>query len=66
MLKAGWDDGGSAQLSAVSKEQLYGMLAKMRARYHKYKGRYVSFYVHAIKRVKSVKWVKSQENSTRQ
>jgi len=38
--EAGWDDGGSAQLSAVSKEQLYGMLAKMRARYHKYKGRY--------------------------
>jgi len=37
--EVGWDD-SSAQLSAVSKEQLYGMLAKMRTRYHKYKGRY--------------------------
>ena len=46
VLKAGWDDGGSAQLSAVSKEQLYGMLAKMRARYHKYKGRYVYIRVN--------------------
>lgn len=38
--EAGWDDSGSAQLAAVSKEQLYSMLSKARARYHKYKGRY--------------------------
>ena len=36
-----WEDGNSsAQLAAVSKEQLFQMLQKMRARYHKYKGRY--------------------------
>ena len=35
-----WGDESSAQLSAVTKEQMYGMLTKMRARYHKYKGRY--------------------------
>ena len=38
-----WDeDGGSSHqhLSAISKEQLFQMLQKARARYHKYKGRY--------------------------
>jgi hypothetical protein len=37
-----WDDAGSssAQLSSISKEQLFQMLQKMRVRYHKYKGRY--------------------------
>ncbi|TRY78268.1 hypothetical protein TCAL_10647, partial [Tigriopus californicus] len=35
-----WDDESSAQLSAITKEQLYQMLQKMRTRYHKYKGRY--------------------------
>ncbi len=37
-----WEDGAgsnSSQLGAVSKEQLFAMLQKMRARYHKYKGR---------------------------
>lgn len=36
------DDGGSSHqhLSAISKEQLFQMLQKARARYHKYKGRY--------------------------
>jgi len=38
--EAGWDDSGSAQLGSVSKEHLFTMLSKMRARYHKYKGRY--------------------------
>ena len=40
---AGGGDGASstAQLSAVTKEQLFQMLQKMRTRYHKYKGRYV-------------------------
>ena len=36
----GGDGSSSAQLSAVSKEQLFQMLQKMRTRYHKYKGRY--------------------------
>ena len=38
-----WDEdgGGSSQhLSAISKEQMFQMLQKARARYHKYKGRY--------------------------
>ena len=38
-----WEDNGSsasAQLSAVTKEQMFQMLQKTRARYHKYKGRY--------------------------
>lgn len=38
-----WEDGQSQQsqqLGAVSKEQLFQMLQKTRARYHKYKGRY--------------------------
>ena len=30
----------AAQLSAVTKEQLFQMLQKTRTRYHKYKGRY--------------------------
>ena len=38
--EAGWGDDSSAQYSAVSKEQLVAMVTKMRARYHKYKGRY--------------------------
>eukprot|EP00092_Neocalanus_flemingeri_P054245 GFUD01063881.1.p1 GENE.GFUD01063881.1~~GFUD01063881.1.p1 ORF type:complete len:1583 (+),score=606.32 GFUD01063881.1:211-4959(+) len=38
--EAGWGDDSSAQLGAVSKEQLMNMLSKMRGRYHKYKGRY--------------------------
>ena len=40
--EAGWGaaDDSSAQMSAVSKEQLVNMVSKMRARYHKYKGRY--------------------------
>lgn len=38
--EAGWGEDSSAQLSAITKEQMYGMLGKMRARYHKYKGRY--------------------------
>ena len=32
---------GTGQLSAITKEQLFQMLQKMRLRYHKYKGRYV-------------------------
>lgn len=36
-----WEDGNSsAQLAAISKEQMFQMLQKMRSRYHKYKGRY--------------------------
>merc|ERR1711874_315329 len=35
-----WGEESSAQLSAITKEQMFGMLTKMRARYHKYKGRY--------------------------
>ena len=38
--EAGWGDDSSAHMSAVNKEQLVTMLSKMRARYHKYKGRY--------------------------
>merc|ERR1711923_675851 len=38
--EAGWGDDSSAQLGAVSKEQLLNMLSKMRGRYHRYKGRY--------------------------
>ena len=38
--EAGWGDDSSAQYSAVNKEQLVSMVTKMRARYHKYKGRY--------------------------
>ncbi len=32
--------GSQQQLGAVTKEQLFSMLQKSRARYHKYKGRY--------------------------
>jgi hypothetical protein len=36
-----WDEDASSQhLSAITKEQLFQMLQKARARYHKYKGRY--------------------------
>lgn len=37
-----WDEEGSSHqhLSSISKEQLFQMLQKSRARYHKYKGRY--------------------------
>ena len=38
--RRGAADDSSAQMSAVSKEQLVNMVSKMRARYHKYKGRY--------------------------
>ena len=43
-MQAGWpgadDSSNTGQMSAVSKEQLVQMVSKMRARYHKYKGRY--------------------------
>ena len=37
-----WEEDASSQqrLTSVSKEQLFQMLQKARARYHKYKGRY--------------------------
>ncbi len=50
-----WDEGGNssaAQFSAISKEQLFQMLQKMRMRYHKYKGRYADL-ANAYKELES-------------